>query len=52
MVTTEHGKRPFRVDADPAGDRSEEVSVVVGPIRAEFLTRIGIDDRLTLRSGV
>ncbi|MDV7216810.1 SDR family NAD(P)-dependent oxidoreductase [Streptomyces prunicolor] len=47
VVGTEHGKRPFRVHIDPANDGSETVSAVADHIRAEFLTRIGLDDLLT-----
>lgn len=46
VVDTPHGSRPFRVHIDPANDGSEEVSVVADRIRAEFLTRIGLDDLL------
>ncbi|MFI7518000.1 SDR family NAD(P)-dependent oxidoreductase [Micromonospora globbae] len=46
VVDTPHGKRPFRVHIDPADDGSEVVSVVADRIRAEFLTRIGLDDLL------
>ncbi|MET7669072.1 SDR family NAD(P)-dependent oxidoreductase [Micromonospora luteifusca] len=46
IVQTPHGKRPFRVHIDPADDGSEVVSVVADRIRAEFLTRIGLDDLL------
>ncbi|WP_327371666.1 SDR family NAD(P)-dependent oxidoreductase [Streptomyces sp. NBC_01217] len=46
VVEAEHGKRPFRVHVDPADDGSEAVSAVADRIRAEFLTRIGLDDLL------
>ncbi|MDQ0578079.1 SDR family oxidoreductase [Streptomyces rishiriensis] len=46
VVGTEHGKRPFRVHIDPANDGSETVSAVADHIRAEFLTRIGLEDLL------
>ncbi|MBZ9645035.1 SDR family oxidoreductase [Streptomyces sp. PSKA30] len=46
VVNTEHGKRPFRVHIDPANDGSETVSAVADHIRAEFLTRIGLEDLL------
>ncbi|MFE4336242.1 SDR family NAD(P)-dependent oxidoreductase [Streptomyces sp. NPDC056831] len=46
VVGTPHGERPFRVHVDPANDGSEEVSRVADRIRAEFLTRIGLDDLL------
>ncbi|WP_329457299.1 SDR family NAD(P)-dependent oxidoreductase [Streptomyces sp. NBC_01497] len=46
IVDTPHGSRPFRVHVDPADDGSEEVSFVADRIRAEFLTRIGLDDVL------
>jgi NAD(P)-dependent dehydrogenase (short-subunit alcohol dehydrogenase family) len=38
--------RPFRSHVDPADDGSEVVSVVADRIRAEFLTRIGLEDLL------
>lgn len=47
VVDTPLGERPFRVHVDPANDGSEEVSRVADRIRAEFLTRIGLDDLLT-----
>ncbi|WP_405984352.1 SDR family NAD(P)-dependent oxidoreductase [Streptomyces sp. NBC_00872] len=47
VVDTPHGSRPFRVHVDPANDGSEEVSEVADRIRAEFLTRIGLEDLLT-----
>jgi NAD(P)-dependent dehydrogenase (short-subunit alcohol dehydrogenase family) len=47
VVDTPHGTRPFRVHIDPANDGSQEVSDVADRIRAEFLTRIGLDDLLT-----
>ncbi|MEV0774460.1 SDR family NAD(P)-dependent oxidoreductase [Streptomyces sp. NPDC050433] len=47
VVDAPHGERPFRVHVDPANDGSEEVSRVADRIRAEFLTRIGLDDLLT-----
>ncbi|WP_406330839.1 SDR family NAD(P)-dependent oxidoreductase [Streptomyces sp. NBC_00203] len=46
VVDTPHGERPFRVHVDPANDGSEEVSRVADRIRAEFLTRIGLEDLL------
>ncbi|MFJ3705916.1 MULTISPECIES: SDR family NAD(P)-dependent oxidoreductase [Streptomyces] len=46
VVGTEHGRRPFRVHIDPANDGSETVSAVADHIRAEFLTRIGLEDLL------
>lgn len=46
VVGTAHGRRPFRVHVDPANDGSQEVSRVADRIRAEFLTRIGLDDLL------
>ncbi|MFF3484055.1 SDR family NAD(P)-dependent oxidoreductase [Streptomyces sp. NPDC002701] len=50
VVGTPHGKRPFRVHVDPANDGSEEVSQVADRVRAEFLTRIGLDDLLAPHS--
>jgi NAD(P)-dependent dehydrogenase (short-subunit alcohol dehydrogenase family) len=46
VVGTPHGKRPFRVHVDPSNDGSEEVSRVADRIRAQFLTRIGLEDLL------
>jgi NAD(P)-dependent dehydrogenase (short-subunit alcohol dehydrogenase family) len=46
VVDAPDGKRPFRVHVDPVDDGSEVVSVVADRIRAEFLTRIGLDDLL------
>jgi hypothetical protein len=46
IVDTPHGKRAFRVHIDPANDGSETVSAVADHIRAEFLTRIGLQDLL------
>lgn len=51
VVDTEHGARPFRVHVDPADDGSEEVSEVADRIRAEFLTRIGLEDLLAPHAG-
>ncbi|MFK4188845.1 short-chain dehydrogenase/reductase [Streptomyces sparsogenes] len=42
------GTRPYRVHIDPANDGSEEVSKTADRIRREFLTRIGLDDLLTV----
>ncbi|MDQ1036915.1 NAD(P)-dependent dehydrogenase (short-subunit alcohol dehydrogenase family) [Streptomyces sp. V3I8] len=50
VVGAPHGERPFRVHVDPADDGSEEVSRVADRVRAEFLTRIGLDDLLAPRS--
>ncbi len=46
IVALPDGTRPFRSHVDPADDGSEEVSVVADRIRAEFLTRIGLQDLL------
>lgn len=46
VVDTAHGSRPFRVHIDPVDDGSEEVSVVADRVRAQFLTRIGLEDLL------
>jgi len=46
VVGTEHGKRPFRVHIDPADDGAAVVNAVADRIRAEFLTRIGLQDLL------
>lgn len=47
VVDTPHGERPFRVHVDPANDGSQEVSRIADRVRAEFLTRMGLDDLLT-----
>ncbi|MQY16541.1 hypothetical protein SRB5_67400 [Streptomyces sp. RB5] len=44
------GSRPFRVHIDPADDGSEEVSEVADRVRRDFLTRIELDDLLTVRN--
>jgi hypothetical protein len=46
IVELPAGERPYRVHIDPADDGSEEVSRLADRIRAEFLTRIGLDDLL------
>ncbi|GAA3635156.1 SDR family oxidoreductase [Kineosporia mesophila] len=46
VVATDHGERPFRVHVDPSNDGSETVSVLADHIRAQFLTRIGLEDLL------
>ena len=46
IVALPQGTRPFRSHVDPANDGSEEVSAVADCIRAEFLTRIGLEDLL------
>ena len=46
IVALPDGTRPFRSHIDPADDGSEVVSVVADRIRAEFLTRIGLEDLL------
>ncbi|MGW2031785.1 SDR family NAD(P)-dependent oxidoreductase [Streptomyces sp. NPDC001811] len=48
IVALPDGERPFRVHIDPANDGSEEVSETADRIRREFLTRIGLDDLLTV----
>jgi NAD(P)-dependent dehydrogenase (short-subunit alcohol dehydrogenase family) len=50
VVELPHGKRPFRVHVDPADDGAAVVNAVADRIRAEFLTRIGLDDLLHPRS--
>ncbi|ATW52101.1 hypothetical protein [Streptomyces peucetius] len=47
VVDTPHGERPFRVHVDPANDGSQGVSRIADRVRAEFLTRMGLDDLLT-----
>lgn len=46
IVALPDATRPFRSHVDPANDGSEVVSAVADHIRAEFLTRIGLDDLL------
>jgi hypothetical protein len=46
VVDMEHGTRPFRVHIDPADDGAAVVDAVADRIRAEFLTRIGLEDVL------
>lgn len=46
IVTLPDVTRPFRSHVDPADDGSEVVSAVADRIRAEFLTRIGLEDLL------
>jgi NAD(P)-dependent dehydrogenase (short-subunit alcohol dehydrogenase family) len=46
VVDMEHGTRPFRVHVDPADDGAAVVDAVGDRIRAEFLTRIGLEDVL------
>jgi len=48
VVAMPRGARPFRVHIDPADDGSEEVSSVADRVRGEFLTRVGLDDLLTI----
>ncbi|MGW0817714.1 SDR family oxidoreductase [Streptomyces viridiviolaceus] len=49
IVALPAGQRPHRVHIDPADDGSEEVSATADRIRRAFLTRIGLDDLLTVR---
>ncbi|GIH14987.1 SDR family oxidoreductase [Rugosimonospora africana] len=46
VVDTPAGQRPFRTHIDPSDDGSSVVSAVADRIRAEFLTRIGLQDLL------
>jgi NAD(P)-dependent dehydrogenase (short-subunit alcohol dehydrogenase family) len=46
IVDLPDGSRPFRRHIDPADDGAEVVSAVADRIRAEFLTRVGLDDLL------
>ncbi|SEE27317.1 NADP-dependent 3-hydroxy acid dehydrogenase YdfG [Streptomyces misionensis] len=50
IVALPEGARPYRVHIDPADDGSEEVSEVADRIRSEFLTRIGLDDLLSVKT--
>jgi NAD(P)-dependent dehydrogenase (short-subunit alcohol dehydrogenase family) len=52
VVDMAHGTRPFRVHIDPADDGAEVVNAVADRIRAEFLTRVGLEDLLHPRIGV
>ena len=49
IIALPDGARPFRSHVDPADDGSEVVSMVADRIRAEFLTRIGLEDLLRVR---
>lgn len=46
IVALPDGTHPFRSHIDPAHDGSEVVSAIADRIRAEFLTRIGLEDLL------
>jgi NAD(P)-dependent dehydrogenase (short-subunit alcohol dehydrogenase family) len=46
IVDMPHGTRPFRRHIDPADDGAEVVNAVADRIRAEFLTRVGLEDVL------
>ena len=46
IVALPDGTRPFRSHVDPADDGAEVVSAVADRIRAEFLSRIGLEDLL------
>lgn len=46
IVALPAGQRPYRVHIDPADDGSEAVSDLADRTRAEFLTRVGLDDLL------
>jgi NAD(P)-dependent dehydrogenase (short-subunit alcohol dehydrogenase family) len=48
IVALPRGERPYRVHIDPANDGSEEVSKVADRIRREFLTRVNLQDLLTV----
>ena len=50
VVALPEGQRPYRVHIDPANDGSEKVSDLADRTRAEFLTRIGLEDLLTVRT--
>jgi NAD(P)-dependent dehydrogenase (short-subunit alcohol dehydrogenase family) len=52
VVDMAHGTRPFRVHIDPADDGAEVVNAVADRIRAEFLTRVGLEDLLHPRAPV
>jgi len=46
IVDLPDGSRPFRRHIDPADDGAEVVNAVADRIRAEFLTRVGLEDLL------
>jgi NAD(P)-dependent dehydrogenase (short-subunit alcohol dehydrogenase family) len=46
VVDLPHGTRPFRVHIDPVDDGAAVVNAVADRIRAEFLSRIGLEDLL------
>jgi NAD(P)-dependent dehydrogenase (short-subunit alcohol dehydrogenase family) len=46
VVDMRHGTRPFRVHIDPTDDGAAVVNAVADRIRAEFLTRVGLEDVL------
>jgi NAD(P)-dependent dehydrogenase (short-subunit alcohol dehydrogenase family) len=46
VVDMPHGRRPFRVHIDPADDGAAVVNAVADRIRAEFLTRVELQDLL------
>lgn len=46
IVDMPHGTRPFRRHIDPADDGAQVVNAVADRIRAEFLTRVGLEDIL------
>ncbi|MFI2486212.1 SDR family oxidoreductase [Promicromonospora kroppenstedtii] len=48
IVALPAGQRPYRVHIDPADDGSEAVSDLADHTRAEFLTRVGLADLLTV----
>lgn len=47
LVDLPAGARPFRTHIDPSKDGSEVVSAVADRVRAEFYTRVGIEDLLS-----
>ncbi|QRP45652.1 SDR family oxidoreductase [Amycolatopsis sp. FDAARGOS 1241] len=50
IVALPRGERPYRVHIDPADDGSEEASDVADRIRREFLTRIELQDLLSVQA--
>ena len=46
VIDMPHGTRPFRVHIDPADDGAAVVNAVADRVRAEFLTRVGLEDVL------
>jgi NAD(P)-dependent dehydrogenase (short-subunit alcohol dehydrogenase family) len=52
VVTTEFGKRPFRVHIDPSQDGADVAFGVIDRVRTEMLHRVGLSDVLHPRSAL